>query len=75
MLSNMKNDRLVLSPPTISDSYSLVYKGEDGSQTVNVSLLRTGIAWASDKNVKFGNPSCKYKERMRYLYAVLEINV
>lgn len=71
----MKNDHMIVSPPTISDSYSLVYKGEDGSQTVNVSLLRTGIAWASDKNVKFGNPSCKCKNRMRYLYAILVINV
>ncbi|XP_045176796.1 cell cycle control protein 50A-like isoform X2 [Mercenaria mercenaria] len=39
-----------------NDTYAFVYKG-DGSQNVNVSMLRTGIAWASDKDVKFGNPS------------------
>ncbi|XP_060556357.1 cell cycle control protein 50A-like isoform X3 [Ruditapes philippinarum] len=39
-----------------NDSYTFVYKG-DGTKNVNVSMLRTGIAWASDKDVKFGNPS------------------
>ncbi|XP_076471228.1 cell cycle control protein 50A-like isoform X2 [Babylonia areolata] len=38
-----------------NDSFSLVYIGQ--SPNVSVGLLDTGIAWVSDKNVKFGNPS------------------
>ncbi|KAL4225221.1 Cell cycle control protein 50A [Mactra antiquata] len=38
-----------------NDTFSLVYKSGGGD--VNVTLLNTGIAWASDKEVKFNNPS------------------
>ncbi|XP_067654593.1 cell cycle control protein 50A-like isoform X1 [Haliotis asinina] len=38
-----------------NDSFTLSYKSNDSSE--NVTLLRTGIAWVSDKNVKFGNPA------------------
>lgn len=42
--------------PMFSDSFELVYKNNNE----NVDLIRTGIAWVSDKEVKFNNPSCKY---------------
>ena len=38
-----------------NDSFTLVYTGSGGS--VPVSLINTGIAWSSDKSVKFKNPS------------------
>ncbi|XP_070199085.1 cell cycle control protein 50A-like isoform X3 [Littorina saxatilis] len=37
-----------------NDTFALVYQG---SPNEAVGLLNTGIAWVSDKNVKFGNPS------------------
>ncbi|XP_046373470.1 cell cycle control protein 50A-like isoform X3 [Haliotis rufescens] len=39
-----------------NDSFTLTYKA-NSTTTANVTLLRTGIAWVSDKNVKFNNPS------------------
>ncbi|XP_035828691.1 cell cycle control protein 50A isoform X3 [Aplysia californica] len=39
-----------------NDSFSLTYVPSTGSSEA-VGLIRTGIAWVSDKNVKFNNPS------------------
>ena len=38
-----------------SDKIELAYKPQDAG-TVKVDLLRTGIAWESDKKYKFKNP-------------------
>jgi hypothetical protein len=38
-----------------TDTLDIVYK--NGSQAQNVSLLNTGIAWSTDVNGKFKNPS------------------
>lgn len=37
-----------------NDTFDLSFNGDDNSTDVIVPLLRTGIAWSSDKNVKFG---------------------
>jgi hypothetical protein len=39
-----------------SDSLSIVFKDEDAGESVAIPLLKTGIAWSTDKNVKFKNP-------------------
>ena len=39
----------------VTDSFQLVFKDSGVNKTVG--LLNTGIAWVSDKSVKFGNPS------------------
>ena len=38
-----------------NDSFTLSYTGT-GNQNTGVPLLRTGIAWTTDHNVKFNNP-------------------
>lgn len=38
-----------------NDSFQVSYYA--GSNKVDLGLIRTGIAWTSDKNVKFNNPS------------------
>ena len=41
----------------VSDSMALTFRGEDGvSAPSPVTLLNTGIAWDTDKTVKFKNP-------------------
>lgn len=41
-----------------NDSFTVSYTGSAGQSTpVNVTTIATGIAWSSDKNVKFANPS------------------
>ncbi|XP_041367518.1 cell cycle control protein 50A-like isoform X2 [Gigantopelta aegis] len=40
-----------------NDSFVLIYKGTTSApDNTTVNLISTGIAWASDKNVKFNNP-------------------
>ena len=39
----------------VTDTFQLVFKDSGVNRTVG--LLNTGIAWVSDKSVKFGNPS------------------
>ncbi|XP_059144871.1 cell cycle control protein 50A-like isoform X2 [Physella acuta] len=39
-----------------NDSFTITYIKED-AQDVPVGLIKTGIAWVSDKNVKFNNPT------------------
>lgn len=39
-----------------NDSFTLTYHGS-GGPPVKVHLLRTGITWYTDKNIKFRNPS------------------
>ncbi len=54
----MSTLRLLLTRPLISvllDSFSLKYIDSSG-HSVPVALLRQGIAWYTDKNVKFRNP-------------------
>ncbi|XP_034142636.1 transmembrane protein 30C isoform X1 [Esox lucius] len=43
-----------------NDSFTLFYTGE-GSPKVQVPLFRKGIAWYTDKNVKFRNPQVDNK--------------
>lgn len=40
-----------------NDTFTLSYNGVDNQTTTNVKLIRTGIAWGSDKNAKFNNPT------------------
>ncbi|ESO91689.1 hypothetical protein LOTGIDRAFT_191383 [Lottia gigantea] len=41
-----------------NDSFSLTYRGTtDNPGNISVNLLKTGIAWISDKTVKFQNPA------------------
>lgn len=42
-----------------SDSYTLEYN--NNKNTTQVQLIKTGIAWKSDKMVKFSNPSASCK--------------
>ena len=49
----------------IADTITLKYYGVDGTDAAtDVGLLNTNIAWSTDKEVKFDNPSSKYVERM-----------
>ncbi|KAL8572781.1 hypothetical protein ACOMHN_030363 [Nucella lapillus] len=45
-----------------NDSFTIEYIGQSN---VTVGLLSTGIAWVSDKNVKFGNPSDWQKSKYK----------
>lgn len=40
-----------------NDTYDLTYNGETNAVTESVTLIRTGIAWSTDKKVKFRNPN------------------
>lgn len=40
-----------------NDSYQLAYNGAQGiSNQITVPVIATGIAWSTDKNIKFQNP-------------------
>lgn len=43
-------------PAWSTDSFTITYLKDD-VQDVPVGLIKTGIAWVSDKNVKFNNPT------------------
>ncbi|GAB1604821.1 cell cycle control protein 50A-like [Argonauta hians] len=45
-----------------NDSFSLEYVNQSSTAPIPVSLLKTGIAWESDKNVKFCNPPKSVQE-------------
>jgi len=36
-----------------NDTFELAFNGADNGSNIDVPLLRTGIAWSTDKNVKF----------------------
>lgn len=39
-----------------NDSFTVTYWGSSGSSSTAVPLLRKGITWYTDKNIKFSNP-------------------
>lgn len=49
-----------------NDSFQFNYTGaEDQSPSRKINLLRTGIAWNTDKNVKFNNPKDNFSNTIK----------
>ncbi|XP_044754398.1 cell cycle control protein 50A isoform X2 [Coccinella septempunctata] len=48
-----------------SDKFTLYRHTNDKNNKVEIELLRTGIAWDSDKNIKFRNPPGDLKEAFK----------
>lgn len=49
-----------------NDSYTLEYN--NNKNTTQVQLIKTGIAWKSDKMVKFSNPSPSFQKSPYYVH-------
>lgn len=48
-----------------NDSMEIIWNDSDEKPTHNVPLLKTGIAWASDREIKFRNPPGDLKEALK----------
>lgn len=52
-----------------SDTLTLIYNNE------KVPLHRTGIAWPSDKNIKYQNPPGNLKEGITFYYLTIHYDL
>jgi hypothetical protein len=56
---------ITLIPYPFADTIDIVYTDPNDKQTKKVDLLRTNIAWDSDKKFKFKNPDLKPGETLQ----------